>query len=366
MIATNASSTSPQSGGKYYPQLDALRALAVGVVLAQHWLHGMFERVGIHGSYGVWIFFTLSGYLITGILIRYRESVLAGEVSLGRVLKVFFIRRFLRILPAYYLLLFIALFFGRLNEENALWHLLYLSNFYFMMIGQFPTMGHLWSLSVEEQFYLIWPFLVVSLAHYRLAIGIGLAILGAFLFRCLSVAEGWVLAEYVMPVAALDTLGLGALLAWIHFNQNDLIGRLLRFAQFPALALLAVIGFLPDPYFKVIAPLIVGLASTYFIQRCVTGMSGLVGAVASIKPILFLGKISYGLYLYHGLAVWILPDTSVQFLGLGYYEGLAVVILVRGILLLAIATLSWLFWEQPFNRLKKSWTLTSPTVSFRA
>ena len=163
-----ATTTAPRDS--YFPQLDTLRAVAIGFVLLEHWLNPFATAMGVHGGYGVWLFFTLSGYLITGILLRYRDAVEAGRSSLGEVLRVFFARRFLRILPVYYLFLLFAALAGRMSADSAPWHLAYLSNFYFWQRGEFAAMGHLWSLSVEEQFYMIWPVVIILVARLRLPV----------------------------------------------------------------------------------------------------------------------------------------------------------------------------------------------------
>lgn len=357
MIAHNASLSPGQASGDYYPQLDAMRALAISIVAFQHWMHPIASALGIHGSYGVWLFFTLSGYLITGILLRYRDSVLSGAVTRADALKVFFMRRFLRILPAYYMFLFIAFLMGRLTAENGPWHLLYLSNIYFMQLGEFETMGHLWSLSVEEQFYLAWPALVLALAHGRLVAAIAAGIAVALLFRTASVADGWGLAHYVFPLAALDTLGLGGLLAWLQVSDAPRLRQGLRLAQWPALVLLPFIGFAPEAVFQIFAPLIVGLAGTFIIQKCVAGITGLPGRVFTLPTILYIGRISYGLYLYHALAAWIVPEGILSGTLDGYYEQMLAVAALRALACVAIASLSWQLMEQPLNRLKRYWTL---------
>src|SRR5215475_11338787 len=114
----------------YMPQLDGLRAFAVGAVL----IHHFFQPARIGGVdfalLGVWLFFVLSGFLITGILLRSRDQIDFNGVHTGSVLRQFYLRRVLRIFPLYYLVLFVAAMLDLGDVRNTiLWHLSYLSNY---------------------------------------------------------------------------------------------------------------------------------------------------------------------------------------------------------------------------------------------
>ena len=154
------------SAQRYMPGLDGLRALAVLAVIAYHlelgWAQG--------GLLGVGVFFTLSGYLITDLLLGQRDAV--GHLRLGD----FWLRRARRLLPALFLMLAVVVVWTVLLDRSqlpALWGdviaaVLYVSNWwyiashasYFSHFGPPPALGHLWSLAVEEQFYLVWPWLL--------------------------------------------------------------------------------------------------------------------------------------------------------------------------------------------------------------
>lgn len=341
----------------YHPLLDSLRALAILLVLVEHWLYPLGRSIGLHGSYGVWLFFTLSGYLITGILLRYREAVRDGRATVKHALSIFFARRFLRIMPAYYLFLGISSLAGILNSDNALWHLLYLSNFYFMYEGQLKAMGHLWSLSVEEQFYLVWPAIILVVTKRGLPLAIACCIAGAIVFRVISLWQGWPLAYYVFPIACLDTLGLGALLAWLNWQSSPMFRTSLRWAQYAGLAAAPVVGFAPEAIFNAIAPLIIGLASTWLIEVAVRGVPDIVGRILAWAPVLYAGRLSYGLYLYHGLASRFVDARFVQMLPDGYYGAMLLAAALKGIVLLLIVTVSWYLFELPINRLKRYFSL---------
>lgn len=338
---------------KYYPQLDSLRTVAIFFVLFDHWLNPLAKAAGIHGSYGVWLFFTLSGYLITGICLDYHEKVESGDASMSQALKVFYARRLLRIFPAYFLFLFVAFLFGRLNYENVFWHCFYLSNFYFWRSGEFREMGHLWSLSVEEQFYLIWPTVIITMARVRLPMAFLTMILSAVVFRIVSSIAGWGLAGYVFPIAAFDTLGLGALLAWSQRTGATWVPKLLKPLQIVSIVILPLLSFVPEQAFGILAPLVSGLLGAYMIERCVGGMTGVAGKVAEFAPLTYLGRISYGLYLYHGLASWVITDTVRKNLLMSYWLNLLLFASLKFLLLIMIASASWYILEAPINRFKR-------------
>ena len=189
-------------------QLDGLRAFAILPVLYTHfwnddnWL----------GSAGVFLFFVLSGYLITGILLRSRTKPSA--------LQNFYIRRFLRIAPIYYVTLGLACLIHLPGiRQTFLWHFFYLSNVLFTLKNSWTSpwyTAHLWTLSVEEQFYLVWPFLILFLPSKAIKPVVWSTIiasiiyqLGAYWFFGFGYIRRWDIALLLL----LDKLGLGALLA---------------------------------------------------------------------------------------------------------------------------------------------------------
>lgn len=135
----------------YMPQLDALRAFAVLLVIISHWFNEehFLNRYSQNGSLGVTLFFGLSGFLITGILLRNKKQVEGGN-STSRACKIFYARRALRIFPVYFLLLFILLAFNIASiRESFSWHFFYGSDFFFWLKGTFEDLlSHLWFLAV--------------------------------------------------------------------------------------------------------------------------------------------------------------------------------------------------------------------------
>ncbi|MBS1598804.1 MAG: acyltransferase [Bacteroidetes bacterium] len=153
---------------KYIKGLDSLRALAINLVVISHWglpiesaLIVRFvdqDRV-LAGRFGVDLFFVLSGFLITSILLQERKN--SNESKLY-VIRNFFVRRILRIFPIYYLFIFfVASIHYPFVKDHLIWILSYTSNILVYKQQLWYPMSHTWSLAVEEQFYLIWPWLIV-------------------------------------------------------------------------------------------------------------------------------------------------------------------------------------------------------------
>ena len=211
----------------YRPEIDGLRAIAIVPVVLFH-----FDFAAVSGGFvGVDIFFVISGFLIGGIL--WNELQETGRISLGR----FFMRRIRRLAPAYYVMVFITFVAGwfillpfefRELGKEILAATVYFSNVYFWMeAGYFDalagerTLLHTWSLAVEEQFYLVFPILLILLARARGLIPwvlVGLGILS--LVACIAVTStSQSTAFYLFPFRAWELLA-GVMLAIIGRERN--------------------------------------------------------------------------------------------------------------------------------------------------
>src|SRR5262249_25956545 len=286
------------------PQLDAIRTFAVVPVMVHH-LWSDESRLAIEG---VKLFFVISGFLITQILLSAREG--AGEAWRPRhraVLR-FYGRRVVRIFPLYYGVILGALALGLPPTRELLgWLLTYLLNFKIAAQGEMVArFSHFWSLCVEEQFYLVWPWVIFLLPRRWLPSAASLLIAGAIAFRLLYTATRFQLTSgvgtYVLPFASLDSLGLGALLAiaasrWAAAE----IGGGLRPATLAGSWLLLILLLARDTNAGGWTAFIVQdtLESVLFcavIWAAVRGVGGVMGRVLSARPLVYLGKISYGLY----------------------------------------------------------------------
>lgn len=368
----------PPAPGVHHPALDGLRGVAVLLVLAFHFLHidgegGVAERMLLAttraGWAGVDLFFVLSGFLITGILLDARGA--AGYF------RAFYARRVLRIFPLYYAYLAVLfLLLPRLlpaldvKAETQGWLWTYLGNVLFAREGGFhasPYTGHFWSLAVEEQFYLAWPLLVFLLPRRRLALVCVALVVGAFLLRLgIHRTTFNATAAYVLTPARMDALALGALVA-IGAREPGWWPRLRRFAPWAlgasALAVAAVWVrqgglFGGDPVVQVWAfgPLASGFAA--LLVLALGGAGGFRLPRALSHPVLRgAGKYSYGLYVLHYPIFLALEGAGFTSLALATrlgsrIAGIAAFAAVAGAATFAAALLSWHLLEKRFLRWK--------------
>jgi peptidoglycan/LPS O-acetylase OafA/YrhL len=357
----------------YMPQLDGLRAFAVGAVLIHHFVQP--PRVGgvDFALLGVWLFFVLSGFLITGILLRSRDQVDYSGYQSGFVLRQFYIRRFLRIFPLYYLVLCVAatLDLGDVRD-TIVWHLAYMSNYLFAARQYWgPVTAHFWSLSVEEQFYILWPALILFAPRRFLLKIIITAIAIGPIFRAVGhfLDFNWI-ARLTVSLASLDALGLGAVLAYCshHVGEKPILIKHLKQCIYrvgvPGLILLLCLQKL-ETYKLVshvtqnswfIEPILWALLFVWVINRASSGFGGIGAKILERKPLVYIGKISYGIYVYHPFIYFFVPtlfsEMDIDFFRLprGIQFGLLVGITV------GIAAISWHFFENPLTSLKNHFT----------
>jgi peptidoglycan/LPS O-acetylase OafA/YrhL len=321
------------------PQLDGLRALAVTFVMAFHFIPGV-DRYAPLGSIGVRLFFVLSGFLITRILLASRQR------PIGDALRTFYIRRSLRIFPVFYLVLAVAALIDIGPVRSTIgWHVTYLTNAYLFERGAWHgSISHLWSLAVEEQFYLVWPFLVLWLPERRLAPVITLMVLISPISRVLIGGP----MNSVLPTSCLDSLGAGALLALPA--ARDLMIRIGQAIGLPLLASALVLRYagMTGVPLEVALDFGVSLASAWLVGAAARGFSGSFGNALQLRPVVYIGTISYGLYLFHGFIPYVLGRYVPGFVEMSWPA--------RAVLLTAatfsVAALSWRIVEAPLLRLK--------------
>jgi peptidoglycan/LPS O-acetylase OafA/YrhL len=349
--------------GSHLPGLDGLRAIAIAMVFGFH--------LGLPGLSlgwaGVQLFFVISGFLITGILLRSRDR--------SHYFRHFYIRRTLRIFPIYYLVVAIYFLVAHLQGDRATTHLLpyYLSysQTYPQLVTRYacaPLLGHTWTLAIEEQFYLLWPLALFLLRGVWLATALGACIVSALGVRIALhghanpfLSLGWLPTQ-------LDLLAVGAAIAVLAANRTA--ARMRQIGYFLAITGLLVAGVmvaraglqafwspitwvpLPfSPYFPTaMAVLFGGIVILTTVQASLTRW-------LANRPMMRIGKISYGLYLFHPfIFTWVErlmaplrppgPPTAMGRLVLlaTMAAKLAATVLV--------AECSWRFFEGPINALK--------------
>jgi peptidoglycan/LPS O-acetylase OafA/YrhL len=279
---------------RYIPALDGLRAVAIAIVMAHH-----VERPLVPAGWmGVDVFFVLSGFLITSILlVEIRQE---GKIKLGN----FYIRRFLRLSPPFLIVIAFelarSLFSADGHEirEATLISALYIENWNAaFQFGPHDVLGHTWSLAVEEQFYWLWPLLLPLIFRKRPLIWLGGAIVAMTAIRVGMWRAGFALDGLVrfFPLERPVGLVIGCALAFLPIND----WKLQSLAGLASLAfLIAVAVFAAHwPVLDISAPLFVSLATAVLIV-CVQRPSAVTSAL-STSSVRYVGKISYGLYLYH-------------------------------------------------------------------
>jgi peptidoglycan/LPS O-acetylase OafA/YrhL len=292
---------------EFYTQLDGLRALAIIAVLIAHWLPlELLQKKLACGFWGVNLFFVLSGFLITESLMKQIQS----NSTPKKILRSFFIRRSLRIFPIYYLLIFVAYALNLDGSRDFVQYTLtYTLNFYDAFTGA-PEhyLTHLWSLCVEEQFYLVWPFLLLFIPtrhHKGLIFTVILLSLVLRFALALIHYPNFQVYNYRMMPACLDALGLGALLAHLKLFALPTLQKLAKMVWVPLLCVTAfgIIQFIDTPFHDLVeetlSRFVVSICCFFIVASAVFGYSNKFGRLLELPFMRYIGKISYGIYLYH-------------------------------------------------------------------
>lgn len=350
-----AASISAPSADQRIDQLDGLRALAFTAVFLHHAARAPLLWMGVD------LFFVLSGFLITRNLLALRD-----QAATGRALGVFFYRRVLRILPPYYLALAAIAVYHGFPDGSAPWYLTFTSNLRDATHGAHEgALNTLWSIAVEEQFYIAWPWLVLLLPRRALGLSFVLVIAVAPLVRAWATGVSLDAVYRLMP-CRMDLLAMGALLAlrdrkdaeaaatttgaaavsWIaRHRRHFLAAAALAFCAFVALSVLV-------PTFRTRNNTLLfntagfSLAGVFFAGLLAYVRAAREGWVLTIlrHPVLrYLGKISYMAYLTHMLAIDLVRD-----LGILGTKGAP----LSFALTIVFASASWYLLEQPLQRLR--------------
>ncbi|HEY4319878.1 MAG TPA: acyltransferase [Gemmatimonadales bacterium] len=300
--------TAPAQRPHHLPSLDGLRACAILLVIVAHLTHtlaessSLFTVFGDLGNLGVRIFFILSGFLITQLLLR--EEVRSGSISLRR----FYLRRVLRIFPAFFFFIAAMVAASRLGwiplpTRDVLFAATFLANF---QTDRGWYLGHTWSLAVEEQFYLIWPtiFLLAG-KRWRLTVAIAAVIIapvvrvGVFLMA----PEAQRSIGEIFPTI-MDTIAIGAALALARqaLHQRDWYLSLLasRWCLAIPIAVLACNWFIFAFAWPgwLLGETLLNLTIVFGIDRALTHSTGMIGRVLNLPMVAWIGTLSYSLYLW--------------------------------------------------------------------
>ena len=316
-------------------QLDGIRAIAIGAVFLHH-------SLGVRMLWmGVDLFFVLSGFLITGILMQQRTR------SLGRYLGRFYRRRTQRILPPYVLLLVVTSFFFGISWMRHAYMYIFLMNMIKPLnIDQPGALSPLWSLAVEEQFYLFWPFAVYFFSESVVAwlAGMLMGLAPILRWTCTPMfASVWPI--YQLTPFRMDCLACGALLALVWRRHQRLIERYGHYGLLVSVALMMLVAKLSWQGRYIVSDntrwgnaMIYELTLMISLGLILWALSGRYVSVLTWKPIQYLGRISYSVYLVHMLMVLLM---------LPMIPNRRVLTVVAGAATLAFAMLSWHLLEKP-------------------
>ena len=375
--STERSLTTVENGRKaghafYHPELDVLRFLAFLAVFFHHALPrdaALYIKNGLPpaasefivaakeaGAYGVDLFFVLSAYLITELLIR--EHAQRGSFSISA----FYVRRALRIWPLYFAFLALTIFVVPTILPADQFGMIYIVSF-LLFFGNWVSAANglpysvaspLWSISVEEQFYIMWPPLlrVVGIGRIK-QLAIGMLIVALSTRAVLAAYAVEHPAVWCNTVARLDSIALGAILAVALRGRAPQLKNVFRvvLAGAAVATFLLVAKYLhQDGPTSVITYTATALASVMLLLAVLQTDAKFLRRPA-FSWLVYLGRISYGLYVVHLLALALVPKILIVNLGIPLGFGLRVLLSFALTVLLAAASYRWL--ERPFLRLKE-------------
>jgi peptidoglycan/LPS O-acetylase OafA/YrhL len=369
--------------GSLVPELDGIRGLAILPVLVYHLIdivpnpagfnETLFFRICRSGWFGVDLFFVLSGYLITNILLQTKDR--------PNYIRSFYGRRFLRIFPLYYSALGVFFIMTPIVSQkiaeyytamtaNQIWFWLYGANILFAIKGSFSLIpgGYFWSLAVEEQFYLIWPWVVRHITRKRLlnaTIGLFFTSLAIRLFF-LYVLNAAPTTVYCLPFTHMDSLALGSFIA-LRFSEKEgveIVAKRFYILGLAALALILMTAYSlgslsfwhPD-----VATFTYSLLAIFFASLLVFVVSGRWSwcnhRIFSNPVLRSFGKYSYSLYIIHPaighVLGMMLPPILISSVIPSYAISSLIFIAVGTGVCWIISYLSWHLFEKHFLNLKK-------------
>ena len=364
---------------RHFLALDGLRGVAVLLVVLAHASQKrlLAENFKFSGELGVIVFFVLSGFLITHLLLE--ERTRTGQISLTK----FYVRRTLRIWPLYFAVLGVYIFvlplvfdpdnFRSIYEADSLRDHYYLLSYplflqnYLLSGSDFHYNGLrvFWSLAVEEHFYLFWPLLLVALRGRWLVhslVGIMTATISLRALTLLGVLPSTGVPVDHMTHTALDGLAAGCLVACCYHSRPSVLKALSRrrwlyllgwaLLLFLVWAALKQLPFFPTlPEAEYYGMTLAALASAVIVA-CVVGGAGLTHPILCSRPLAYVGKVSYGVYLLHPI-VLIFAFKGAKYLGLLHGAGYFVATAAYLAIVIGVAGLSFKFFEAPILRFKE-------------
>lgn len=362
------------------PELNGIRAIAIILVILHHCylavgsasfskykyaniFSKIFSKICENGRMGVDIFFVLSGFLIGGQLLK--NIIENNKIEL----KKFYLKRIFRIFPAYYfcLIIFIILFYGieNLSIQKFISHLLYFQNYWYNIYEI------TWSLAVEEQFYLILPFLLfifkdkMRSSNKYVLILFSVIILIPFANRCIiyskltNIFDSKMIGLKIFGAfhTRFDQLFIGVLCAYIYYKfrfrmNNKMFVLITQYLSACLFLVLIYYSGMNGSFYKIVIQFtLIGISVGIFILSSVL-IKSFISKILSLKIFGFIARISYPLYLYHYFSIWII-DKNKFFITQNIWINFMFYIYGIFIFSILISLLSWLFIEYPFIIIKR-------------
>lgn len=363
---TVKASPAPPKGAVYFPGLNGIRAIACLMVFFTHFNQNA-DKFGItsaydsgFGPYGVTLFFVLSGYLITYLLLSEKNKT--GGIHVGK----FYLRRIYRIWPLYYTCILIAVIFYSFIEPSTFslqrWstYLFFVPNLAYALAIDISIITPLWSVGVEEQFYLMWPWVLRKSNNVLMRLVIAALVYNAIKLLLRVVDNGqW---YSLVWITRIDCMVIGGIGAWLVYYQRQAILKLF----YNVFVQVAAIGVFLFSFYKLIHistlfdHQIYALFFLVLILNVSTNKSSLIKLDNRVFD--FVGKISYGVYMYHMIILLFAIHYLSDFFKSSHLPYLAVFGIILAVVLL-VAYLSYNFLEAWFLKLKSRFAVVKSVNS---
>ena len=365
----------------YLPNLNSLRAIAALMVIMCHLLEGKNRTIvflGNFGSSGVTIFFVLSGFLITYLLLM--EQKVFSKININA----FYFRRILRIWPLYFLILFIAyvvipyfipedhlIEMDRRSLKSFLMNVFFLTNFTLILKLTPLIIRVIWSIGIEEQFYIFWPWLIKMKEKKRNSLILLIIFFFPFsklffvLFEYYTGSNSLQIISSIITVTRFDSMAIGGLFGILAFckkidfgyftiRYESVTSKKIQWGVYFSIFISYLITFIYPSLFQIINYIL----HPCLFAICIVNLATNSNSVLNIENnyMNYLGKISYGLYLIHQIVIYLVLARLKAFFKydsvflnylLPYTITLAIIVFISGIL--------YKYYESPFFRLKNKY-----------
>ncbi|QHT70557.1 acyltransferase [Rhodocytophaga rosea] len=352
----------PQTNKIYFKGLNGLRAIAALAVIISHinMTLGQFDLPVLPtldlAGFGVTIFFSLSGFLISYLLLA--EKSVSGSINIHK----FYYRRILRIWPLYYFYLMMTVIIAYVATQtavntNVFYYLFFVPNVPFVFGGSLQYLAHYWSLGVEEQFYSFWPWVIRYAKNVLLFL---IIFIGVFVLLKIAANRIWggnSLPYTFLYVTRFDCMAIGGIGAWILYDQKNSLHKLIvnHLSEVFAWIILFLVSINRFHILSIIDHEIIAVVTVIVILNQCSNKKPLINLENSFFD--FAGKISFGMYVYHPIVIFLLtllswkalPELFVLRIGLVY----ASVIMFT----ITVSYLSYRYLEKPALVLKEKFTV---------